>query len=67
MTTIVKEIYDAFIEAGVNKETAEKAAESLNHQEDGMKEIKNELKLHRWMLGLIIGLLLTIVIKYLLS
>lgn len=70
MTTMIAEVYKAFIEAGVSEETARSAAESLANYEDRFNrndldhaEMKADLKLLKWMLGLLLASVLSLVIK----
>nr|VFJ54038.1 MAG: hypothetical protein BECKFM1743C_GA0114222_101333 [Candidatus Kentron sp. FM]VFJ54401.1 MAG: hypothetical protein BECKFM1743A_GA0114220_101312 [Candidatus Kentron sp. FM]VFK10861.1 MAG: hypothetical protein BECKFM1743B_GA0114221_101583 [Candidatus Kentron sp. FM] len=65
MTTMVVELYDALKEAGTSEESAKKAAgvmadydnrfeSRFDSMDRELSDIKGEMKLHRWMLALII-------------
>jgi len=58
MATMISEVYDAFRSAGVDEGKARQAAEALSREQIATKqdvyEIKAILKLHGWMLGIII-------------
>ena len=55
MSLIIKEIYEAFLDAGASKEKASKAAEALSEENLATKKdivrLEKELAVHRWMLG----------------
>jgi len=66
MTTMITEVYEAFKSCGVSDEKARKAAEVLSSQKDDTAEIKSAIKLnaselifHRWILGIILGIVAT--------
>lgn len=64
MTTMITEIYDAFIDAGASEVKARKAAEAVSHAQEDMKEIKVKLNL---LLTLVIPVFLVVFGKFLLS
>ena len=53
MTTMIAEAYDALKEAGASEETARKAAETIADYDNEFSELKTELKVHRWILGVV--------------
>jgi len=59
MTTMISEVYSAFRTAGVPEEDARKAAEALSAESIATKadvtELKQELKVIKWMIGLVIA------------
>ncbi|MGR6035347.1 MAG: hypothetical protein ACU4EQ_03325 [Candidatus Nitrosoglobus sp.] len=74
MTVIIQEIYTAFKEAGVSEETATNAAKSIANYEDKFNEIekrfnkvdlqimevKGILRLHQWMLGFLVAMMIAV-------
>jgi len=67
MSTMIVEVYNAFKKAGVPEEDAQKAAEALSQSTTATKsdidkiekeivEIKGEIKLVKWMIGLVIAI-----------
>jgi len=54
MTTMITEVYDAFISAGADEDKSRKAAESIANYEADIKEVRSELRLIRFMLMIII-------------
>ena len=67
MATMVVEIYDALIEAGASEGKARAAASTLANYESRFNKIESELTLLKWMVGLNIGLTVTIVSKLFLN
>ena len=67
MATMVVEIYDALIEAGASEGKARAAASTLANYESRFNKIESELTLLKWMVGLNIGLTITIASKLFLS
>ncbi len=55
MSTMNSEIYSALIEAGASEEKAKAAAVSVTDYEKDMNEVKSELKVIKWGIGLIIA------------
>ena len=55
MSTMNTEIYAALIEAGSSEEKARAAAVSVTDYERDMHEVKSDLKLIKWGIGLIIA------------
>ena len=47
------EVYDALKEAGASEEKARKAAETIADYDNQFGEIRTELKVHRWILGVL--------------
>ena len=64
---MVVEIYDALIEAGASETKARAAASTLANYESRFNKIESELTLLKWMVGLNIGLTITIASKLFLS
>ena len=50
---MVAEVYDALREAGASEEKARKAAETIADYDNQFGEIRTELKVHRWILGVL--------------
>lgn len=55
MSTMNSEIYAALIDAGSSEEKAKAAAISVTDYERDINEVKSELKLIKWGVGLIIA------------
>ena len=55
MSTMNSEIYAALIEAGSSEEKAKAAAVSVTDYERDINEVKPDLKLIKWGIGLIIA------------
>jgi len=55
MSTMNSEIYAALIEAGSSEEKAKAAAVSVTDYERDIHDVKTELKLIKWGVGLIIA------------
>ena len=74
MTTMITEVYDALKSVGADEEKARAAAEAIaTHQRDTTElgsemrtefsDIRGELKLLKWMLGLVLAGIASLVIK----
>ena len=70
ITTMIAEVYDALIEAGSSEAKASAAAKSIADYEDSFNEIttelkivKTELKLIKWISGIILVAVISILIK----
>ena len=74
MTTMITEVYDALKSAGADEEKARAAAEAIaTHQRDTTElrtemrtefsDIRGELKRLKWMLGLVLAGIASLVIK----
>jgi len=67
MTTMISEVYEAFRVAGVPEEKARKAAEALSAENLATKlditSIEKELILIKWMLGLVIAGIASLMLK----
>jgi hypothetical protein len=55
MSTMNSEIYSALIEAGASEEKAKAAAVSVTDYEKDINEVKSDLKVIKWGIGLIIA------------
>lgn len=66
MSAIVKEVYDAFLEAGVSDEKATEAAEAIANYDARFNKIEADLLLLKWMVGLVIVVEILPVLKTLL-
>ena len=55
MSTMNSEIYSALIEAGASEEKAKAAAVSVTDYERDINEVKSDLKVIKWGIGLIIA------------
>ena len=56
MSTMIKEVYEAFKEAGTSDEKAALAAEAIADYESKFANIELDLRLIKWMLGLIVAI-----------
>ena len=73
MTTMIAEVYDALIEAGASEAKASAAAKSIADYADyedrfneittELKIVKTELKLIKWISGIILAAVISILIK----
>ena len=52
---MIKEVYDALIEAGASDEKAGKAAEAVASYENRFNRIERDLLVIKWMVGLVIA------------
>jgi hypothetical protein len=57
MSTILKEVYDAFLAAGVSEEQASKAAEAIATHEERFAKLETDLTLVKWVTGLCLALI----------
>lgn len=55
MSTMNSEIYSALIDAGASEEKAKAAAVSVTDYEKDINEVKSDLKVIKWGIGLIIA------------
>jgi hypothetical protein len=67
MTTIVKEVYDAFIEAGTSPETAQGASSALIEHRAEFETMKADIKLLKWMVTYLVALSTSLAVKFLLA
>ncbi len=51
MATMIKEVYDALLEAGASDEKAGKAAEAVASYDSRFNKIESDLHLLKWMVG----------------
>ncbi|MYH69393.1 MAG: integrase [Gammaproteobacteria bacterium] len=63
MSAIVKEVYDAFLEAGVSDEKATEAAKAIANYDARFNKIEADLLLLKWMVGLVIVVEIVPVLK----
>ena len=72
MTTMTKEVYQAFRAAGVPEDTASAAAEAIEESresdrlraiENDLSDVKGEAKLLRWMLGFNLAISSAVLLK----
>jgi hypothetical protein len=63
VSTMISEVYDAFIAAGAPEEKARKAAEALANYENRFTRIDAELLVLKWMVGFVIALDVAILIR----
>ena len=54
MSAIVKEVYDAFVEAGVSEEKSTLAAKAIADYDNRFSRIESDLLILKWMVGLVI-------------
>jgi hypothetical protein len=63
MAVMLSRTYDAFIAAGSPEEKARAAAEELANYESRFARIETDLAVMKWMLGLVIAGVVSLVIK----
>ncbi len=63
MSIMVTELYDALVDAGASEEKARTAARAMADYESRFNTIDSELRVHRWMLTLLVALNTTILFK----
>ncbi len=63
MGIMIVEVYEALKEAGASEEKAKAAAESLANYENRFAKIEADLLVLKWMIGLVIAGILSLVIK----
>lgn len=65
MSKAVIEIYEAFKAAGVSEDKATSAAKAVADvgQEDRLAKIESDLKVIKWMLGVVIAGILSLILK----
>ncbi len=63
MTTMIAEVYDAFISAGAPEAKARAAAEAMANYESRFAKIEADLLVLKWMVGALLGLSLSLVAK----
>ncbi len=54
MSAIVKEVYDAFKDAGVSEQKATDAAKAIADYDSKFNKIESDLLIIKWMVGLVI-------------
>ena len=54
MSAIVKEVYDAFLEAGVSEQKSSEAAKAIANYDTKFHKIETDLLILKWMVGLVI-------------
>ena len=63
MSAIVKEVYDAFLEAGVSDEKATEAAKAIANYDAKFNKIEADLLILKWMVGLVIAVEILPILK----
>ena len=63
MAIMLSSLYDALVEGGTSKESARKAAEEVASFDTRMHRIESTMRLHTWMLGIIIAVVISLVTK----
>ena len=63
MAIMLSSLYDALVEGGTSKENARKAAEEVASFDTRMHRIESTMRLHTWMLGIIIAGVISLVTK----
>ncbi len=63
MTTMISEVYDAFVAAGAPTDKAKKAAEAIANYETRLSRIDGDLKLLKWMIAFVLAGVAGLVIK----
>lgn len=60
---MISEIYDALLSAGADEEKARKAAEAIAEHEKRFDHIDSELLLLKWMMGVMLAGVVSLVLK----
>jgi hypothetical protein len=63
VATMISEVYDAFISAGVPEDKARKAAEAIASYENRLSGIERDLAVLKWMTGTVLAGVVALVIK----
>ena len=63
MSTMIIEIYDALREAGASEEKSRSAAQTLANYENRFNKIEIDLAILKWMSGLSLAALISLVLK----
>lgn len=63
MSTMISEVYDAFLSAGAPEDKARKAAEALADYDNRFTKIDTELVILKWMVGFAIALNVAILVR----
>lgn len=63
MSTIIVEVYEALKEAGASEEKAKSAAETLANYEGKFSKIETDLTVIKWMLGVLIAMSASLIIR----
>jgi hypothetical protein len=63
MAIMIAEVYEALKEAGASEAKAKAAAESLAHYENRFAKIEADLLIVKWMLGVVIAGILSLLLK----
>ncbi len=63
MSTMISEVYEAFIDAGANEDKAKKAAEALANYDSRFNKIETELVVIKWMVGIAIAGIISLILK----
>ena len=63
MSTMVVEIYDALIEAGASESKSRAAATAIADYEKRFNKIESDLLIVKWMIGVVIAGVISLVMK----
>jgi hypothetical protein len=63
MSLMIEELYDALINAGANDDKARAAARAVARFDADIADLKSLLRLHSWMLGALIGLVVAVLFR----
>ena len=63
MTTLIAEVYDAFLSAGAPEEKARAAAKAIADYDSGFNKIEADLLVLKWMTGAIVAGVLSLIVK----
>ena len=63
MAVMIAEVYEALMEAGASEAKARAAAESLANYENRFPKIEADLLVVKWMLGVVIAGILSLLVK----
>lgn len=63
MTTLIAEVYDAFLSAGAPEEKARAAAKAIADYDSRFNKIEADLLVLKWMTGAIVAGVLSLIVK----
>lgn len=63
MALMMGALYDALVSGGIAVDKAQKAAEEAAGYENRIAAIEGQLKLHTWMLSIIVGGIIVLVLR----
>jgi hypothetical protein len=63
MSTMITELYDALIDAGASDDKARAAAKAMADYDSRFNKIEADLQVVKWMLGVVLAGVVSIVVK----